>query len=419
MTELRVHPEPTVASGVETTPPASGPLAGLRVLELGSLIAGPFAGRLLADMGATVIKVESPDRPDPMRDWGHGSKNGRRVWWPVLSRNKRCVTINLRDPAGQDVFRDLARSSDAVIENFRPGTLERWNLGYDQLRAINEALILVRVSGYGQTGPYASRPGFASVGEAMGGLRYLNGEPGEIPPRMGISLGDSLAAMYAVQGLLAALYHRERTGQGQEVDVSILESCFSLLESVVPEYTAFGLVREPTGPRLSGIAPSNVYKSSDGRHIVIAANQDTLFARLCAAMERPDLAEDPRFADHRARGEHQDAIDAEVRAWAARHTAAEIDDLLATSGVVCGPIYSVADIVADPHVQARDMLVAHDDPEIGTFLGPGMTPRFGGTPGVVRWTGRWQAGADNDAVYGELLGYDADRRAELRDAGAI
>lgn len=398
---------------------ATGPLAGVRVLELGSLIAGPFAGRLLADMGATVIKVESPDRPDPMRDWGHGSKNGRRVWWPVLGRNKRCVTIDLRTEAGQSLLRELAQSCDGIIENFRPGTLERWGLGYDALAAAHPGLILVRVSGYGQSGPYASRPGFASVGEAMGGLRYLNGEPGEIPPRMGISLGDSLAAMYAVQGFLAALHHREATGAGQEVDVSILESCMSLLESVVPEYTAFGLVRQPTGPRLSGIAPSNVYKSSDGRHIVIAANQDTLFARLCAAMGRPELATDPRFADHRARGDHQDEIDAEVAAWAARHTAAEIDELLATSGVVCGPIYSVADIVADPHVQARGMLVDHHDPEVGTFLGPGLTPRFADTPGEVRWTGRWEPGADNAAVYGDLLGYDAERIDALRADGVI
>ncbi len=399
----------------------AGPLTGLRIIEIGSLLAGPFAGRLAADMGATVVKIETPDRLDPMRTWGHGTVNGRALWWPVLSRNKHCVTLNLRDPEGQELFLDLVRESDAIIENFRPGTLDRWNLTFERLKEANPRLIVVRVSGYGQTGPYADRPGFASVGEAMSGMRYLNGEPGEIPPRMGISLGDSLAGMYAIQGLLAALYQRDALGgdEGQEVDVSILESCFSLLESIAPEFDALGLVREPTGPRLEGIAPSNVYRAGDGTHMVIAANKDTLFRRLCEAMGRPEMADDPRYRDHQSRGVHQDELDEEIAAWAAQHTGEEIDQLLARSGVVCGPVYTIADVFADPQVQAREMLVEHDDPEIGTFRGPGITPRFSATPGAVRWSGPWEPGAHNTEVFGDLLARDEETLAGLRDRGVI
>jgi formyl-CoA transferase len=401
-------------------PDSIGPLDGLRVLELGALLAGPFAGRLIADLGAEVIKVEPPDRPDPMRDWGQATYQGRSLWWPIVSRNKRCITLNLRAEEGQALLLDLVAKCDAVVENFRPGALERWNLGYERLHEVNPAIVLVRVSGYGQTGPYAGRAGYAAAAEAMGGLRYINGYPGEDPPRSGISLGDSLAGMFAAQGLLAALYQRDALGgrTGQVVDVSILESCFAMLESAAPEFDLLGKVREPSGSRLPGVAPSNVFETADCRRIVIAANQDSLFRRLCAVIERPELAEDPRYATHGARAEHQESLEAHIAGWALRHSAAEIAELLNAEGVVCGPIYSIEDIFADPHVRARGMLVEHRDPEIGSFTGPGVLPKFSETPGGVRWTGPWEMGADNAAVFGELLDLD-DRELEALEGRGV
>jgi formyl-CoA transferase len=394
----------------------AGPLSGVRVIELGALLAGPFAGQLLADLGAEVIKVEAPDRPDPMREWGHEHYEGRSLWWPLVSRNKRLVTINLREREGQALLLELVRDSDAIVENFRPGTLERWNLGFEQLQEANPRIVLVRVSGYGQTGPYAQRPGFAAAAEAISGLRYINGHPGELPPRMGISLGDSLAGMFAAHGLLAALYHRDALGgEGQVVDVSILEACFALLESTVPEYDRLGHVREPSGTRLPGVAPSNVFGSRDGQLVVIAANHDALFARLCQAMGRAELASDPRFATHRARYDNQSALEAEIQAWAATYTAAEIDAALARASVVCGRVNSIAEVFADPHVRAREMLVSHEDPELGTFLGPGVVPKFSRTPGAVRWSGRWQAGCDN----GDVLGRSDEELARLREERVV
>src|SRR4051812_14123480 len=349
----------------------TGPLDGVRILELGMLLAGPFAARLLADLGAEVIKVEAPDRPDPVREWGTGDVNGRRLWWPTHSRNKKLVTLDLRRPEGQRLCLRLVERCDAGIENFRPGTLEHWNLGWEELRAANPRLVLVRLSGYGQEGPYRERPGYASVAEAMSGLRYLTGFPGEPPPRLGISLGDSLGAVFAVQGLLAALYRRDALGGGgQVVDVSLVESCFALLESVAAEYGALGRVRGPAGTRLDGIAPSNIFRSRDGRWVVIAANQDTVFARLCAAMGRPELMDDERFRTHGARGEHQDELDAIVAEWAARYDGRELDRLLNEAGVVAGPVYTIADIFEDPHFRAREMIVEHEDPEVGVLAGP-------------------------------------------------
>lgn len=397
-----------------------GPLHGLRVLELGMILAGPFAGRLLADLGAEVIKVEAPDRLDPMREWGNGTVDGRKLWWPVLARNKKCVTLDLRSDEGRELLLELVAKSDAIVENFRPGTLERWGLSFERLREANPGIVLVRLSGYGQTGPYASRPGFASAAEAMGGLRYMNGFPGQAPPRFGISLGDSLAGMFAVQGLLAALYHRDALGgEGQVVDVSILESCFALTESVAPEYDRLGAVRGPSGTGLDGIAPSNVFESGDGKLVVIAANQDSLFKRLCDAMGRPELADDPRFVDHEARGRNQAEIEGEIQRWAAELTAAEIDAALADAGVVCAPIYSIADIFEDEHVRAREMLVQHEDPQLGPLAGPGVTPKFGATPGTVRWSGPWEPGAHNGEVYGELLGRSDEQLAALREAEVL
>jgi formyl-CoA transferase len=399
-----------------------GPLTGMRMIELGTLLAGPFAGRLLGDMGAEVLKVEAPGQPDPLRDWGHARYEGRSLWWPVQSRNKKCITLNLREPRGQELLLELVRVADVVTENFRPGTLERWNLGYERLSEANPGVVLARISGYGQTGPYAERAGFASVAEAMGGLRYINGFPGEAPPRTGISLGDSLAAMFAVQGILAALYRRDvlgGDGRGQVVDVSLMEASFALLESAVPEYDRLGIVRQPSGTGLKGVAPSNIFKSRDDTWVVIAANQDAVFRRLCGAMGRPELADDPRYATHVARGENQEEVDGLVAEWAARHDAHEIDRILNDAGVVCGPIYSIAEIFEDPQFRAREMLVEHVDPDFGPYVGPGIVPKFSETPGAVRWSGTWEEGSHNEEIYCGLLGLSPSELEGLREDGIV
>ncbi len=398
-----------------------GPLAGVRVLELGMLLAGPFTGRLLGDMGAEIIKVEPPGKPDPLREWGKARYKGRSLWWGVQSRNKKCVTLDLRTGKGQELLLELAKECDVVVENFRPGTLEKWNLGWEQLQDANPALVLCRVSGYGQTGPYASRAGFASVAEAMGGIRHLNGFPGEPPPRVHLSLGDSLAGMFAAQGILAALYRRDALGggRGQVVDVSLLESCFALLESTVPEYDRLGIVRGPSGTGLKGVAPSNIFRSRDGKWTVIAANADNVFGRLCAAIGAPELAEDERFSTHLARGEHQEEIEAIVAEWAATLDAEEIDRVLNDAGVICGPIYTIADIFEDEHFRARDMLVEHDDPEFGAYIGPGIVPKFSETPGAVRWSAPWAHGSHNRDVFGGLLGLSDEALAELAEEGVL
>jgi crotonobetainyl-CoA:carnitine CoA-transferase CaiB-like acyl-CoA transferase len=384
------------------------------------LLAGPFCGRLLGDLGAEVIKIEPPGQPDPLRDWGKARYEGRSLWWPVQSRNKKCCTLNLRTGRGQELLLELATHADALVENFRPGTLERWNIGPAALLEANPRLVIARVSGYGQTGPYAARAGFASVAEAMGGLRYINGFPGEDPPRMHISLGDSLAGMFAAIGVLAALYRREALGGGgQVVDVSLMEACFSLLESAVPEYDRLGIVRGPGGTGLQGVAPSNIFTSRDGRRIVIAANADGVFRRLCEAMGRPELADDPRFSTHLARGDNQQELEAIVTAWAAGKDATEIDETLNDAGVICGPIYTIADIFQDPQFRAREMLLEQVDPEFGTFIGPGIVPKFSATPGAVRWSATWDEGSHNAEVYGELLGLSEETLAELGEAGVV
>jgi formyl-CoA transferase len=398
-----------------------GPLAGVRVVELGMLLAGPFTGRLLGDMGAEIIKVEAPGQPDPLRDWGKARYQGRSLWWPVQSRNKKCVTLDLRQERGQELLLALAEQSDVLVENFRPGTLERWGLGPERLWETNPRLVVARVSGYGQTGPYGPRAGFASVAEAMGGIRYINGFPGEPPPRIHISLGDSLAGMFAVQGILAALYWRDALcgGRGQVVDVSLMESCFALLESAVPEYDRLGIVRGPGGTGLQGVAPSNIFESSDDTWIVIAANADNVFRRLCVAMEQPELADDERFATHIARGENQEELEGIVAAWAKRHTAADIDRILNDAGVICGPIYTIADIFEDEQFRAREMLVTHVDPDFGEYVGPGIVPKFSETPGEVRWSASWEEGSHNRDVYGGLLGLSDEELAELKEQGVL
>ncbi|MCX5043129.1 CoA transferase [Aldersonia sp. NBC_00410] len=398
----------------------TGALDGVTVIELGTLIAGPYGARLLGDMGADVIKIEPPDRPDPIRTWGQAELDGHHFFWTVHARNKRGITLDLRDPRGREVFLELVERADIIVENFRPCTLERWDLGYETLRGRNKGIILVRVSGYGQTGPDANKAGYASVAEAASGLRYLNGYPGQLPPRLALSLGDTLAGMFAAHGALAALYRRSVTGEGQVVDTSLLESCVAVQESTIPDYDVGGVVRGPSGTRLDGIAPSNLYPTADGSHVIIAANQDTVFARLCAAMDRPELAQDPRFADHGARGRNQDELDALIGRWSATFDATDLTEKLSAAGVVVGPVNTVAEVVTDPQLLERGMIAEHFDIRIGrNVLGPGIVPQLTGTPGRIRNAGPPEPGADNAAVYGELLRMDNEEIAKLRAAGVI
>jgi formyl-CoA transferase len=403
---------------VNTSP--TGALDGIRVLEVGTLISGPFAGRLLGDMGADVIKIEPPGAPDPLRTWGQAELDGHHFFWTVHARNKKAVTLNLRERAGRELFLDLVEKSDIVVENFRPGTLEKWSLGYDVLRERNRGIILVRVSGYGQSGPEAHKAGYASVAEAASGLRYLNGFPGGPPPRLALSLGDSLAGMFAAQGALAALYRRSITGEGQVVDAALTESCLAIQESTIPDYDVGGVVRGPSGTRLERIAPSNIYRSADGSWVVIAANQDTVFRRLCDAMGRPELSTDDHFATHVARGRNQDELDKIIGDWAAERQPADIIDTLSAAGVIAGPINTVAEVVEDPQLRARGMLVEHWDERVERpVLGPGIVPVLSETPGSVRNAGPARPGQHNDEVYLELLGRTDAEIAALKSEGVI
>lgn len=403
-----------------TTSAPSGPLVGVRVLELGSIIAGPFATRLLGDFGAEVIKIELPGVGDPLREWGVHRHEGRALWWSVQSRNKKLITLDVRRPAGRELCLQLLAECDVLVENFRPGTLEKWGLGPDRLHEANPGLIIARISGYGQTGPYADRPGFASAGEAVGGLRSINGFPDQAPPRAGISLGDSLAAMVTAQGILMALYHRDACGgSGQVVDTAITESCFSLLESMVPDYGKLGVVRQPSGTVLPHVAPSNVYRTRDDKWVVIAANGENLWRRLCEVMQRSDLLIDDRFGTLRGRVEHMAELDAIIGEWTAQHDAGEIDRILVAADVVYGPVNSIADIFHDPQFRARDMLVEVEDPEVGPLTVPGVVPKLSATPGDPVSTGAWELGTHNDQVYRELLGLDDDQLAELAADGTI
>ncbi|MFI9534756.1 CaiB/BaiF CoA transferase family protein [Nocardia fusca] len=398
----------------------TGALDGIRVLEIGTLISGPFAGRLLGDMGAEVIKLEPPDAPDPLRTWGQAELDGHHFFWTVHARNKKAVTLNLREDAGRDLFLELAAKSDIIVENLRPGTLERWGLGYDALRERNRGIILVRVSGYGQTGPEARKAGYASVAEAASGLRHMNGFPGGPPPRLALSLGDSLAGMFAAQGALAALYRRTVTGEGQIVDAALTEACLAVQESTIPDYDIGGVVRGPSGTRLEGIAPSNIYRTADGSWVVIAANQDTVFRRLCAAMDQPELATDERFANHTARGRNQDELDAIIGEWAARRQPGEIIATLGEAGVISGPINTVAEVVTDPQLNARGMIADHYDERIERNVkGPGVVPVLSATPGTIRNAGSARPGQHNDEVYSGLLGKSAAEVAALRSQGIV
>lgn len=396
-----------------------GPLADIRVVEMGSLLAGPFCGQLLADFGAEVIKVEAPGTGDPMRVWGRYRKEGRTLWWPVIARNKKSVTLNLREPEGQELARRLIEGADILIENFRPGTMERWGLGYDVLSAINPGLIMVRVSGYGQTGPYAQRAGFGAIGEAMGGIRHVTGYPDMPSSRVGISLGDSLAATFGALGALTALHHRETNGgRGQVVDVGIYEAVLALMESTIPEYALTGYIRGRTGPVLPFIAPSNIYPTSEGGYVLIAANADNPFRRLATALGHPEWAEDPRFATHHARGEHMEEIDSLIAAWTRERTADEILAAMVEAGVPAGKVYTAADMMDDPQYAARENIVWVEDPEIGPVPMQNVVPRLTETPGSVRWTGP-ALGEHNVEIFGGLLGLSEEEQARLRERGVV
>jgi formyl-CoA transferase len=395
---------------------SAGPLAGLKVLELGQLIAGPFATKTLADFGADVVKVEAPAGGDPLRKW-RLLKDGTSVWWQVQSRNKRSIALDLKDLAAQDIVRRLAAECDVLVENFRPGAMEGWGLGPDALLALNPRLVILRVSGYGQTGPYRDRPGFGVVAEAMGGLRHLTAEPGRVPVRVGVSIGDTLAALHGVIGILVALQERQRSGKGQVIDVALYEAVFNCMESLLPEYSAFGAVREPAGSALPGIAPTNAYRCGDGGYALVAGNGDSIFKRLMAAVGRADLAGDPGLATNTGRVARVQELDAAIGEWTARRTVDEVLAALDAAQVPAGRIYTVADIAKDPHYQARGMLEEVRMDDGSTLAVPGVVPKLSRTPGGHRRNAP-TLGQDTDAVLREV-GLSAEQIAALRDKGVI
>ena len=393
------------------------PLSGLRVIELGQLIAGPFASKMLGEFGADVIKIEPPETGDPLRVW-RMLHEGTSVWWAAHARNKRSITLNLREPEGQDVIRQLAKDADIVIENFRPGALEKWGIGFKDLHAINPKLIMLRVSGYGQTGPYKDRPGFGVIGEAMGGLRYLTGEAGRPPVRTGVSIGDTLSGLHGVIGILLALRHREQQGGvGQEVDVALYESVFNMLESVLPEYSKFGAIRQPSGASMPGIAPTNAYLCQDGKYALIAGNGDSIYKRLMQMIAREDLANDPKLARNAGRAEHADLIDAAISAYPAQHS---LDDVLAAmnaAGVPAGKSYDAADIANDPHYQAREMILNATLADGSVVQVPGIVPKLSKTPGQITRSAP-ELGQHTTEIL-ESLGISASQQADWKARGVI
>ena len=396
-----------------------GPLSDLRVIELGSLIAGPFCGQLLGDFGAEVIKVEPPGAGDPMRTWGRQKEGEASLWWPVVARNKKAVTLDLRQAEGQALLKDLVAHSDFLLENFRPGTLEKWGLGWSELSAINPRLIMIRVSGFGQTGPRAQDPGFGAIGEAMGGLRYVVGDPSTPPSRTGISIGDSLAATFACVGALSALHVREQTGRGQVVDSAIYEAVLNMMESLVTDYDQRGVIRERTGAILPNVAPSNVYPTRDGL-VLIAANQDAVFRRLCLAMGRPELADDERYSTHAARGARQAELDALVSQWTQQYPTERVLEVLRQkdTAVPSGLIYRAPDMLNDAHFKAREAIVSTPHPSFGTLRMQNVAPKLSETPGAVRSPAP-ELGQHNEEVFLRLLGLDAARYQGLRSRGVI
>jgi formyl-CoA transferase len=395
-------------------PARFGALCDIRVVEMGQLIAGPFCGQLLGDMGAEVIKIEPPGEGDPMRQWGRGQP----VWWEVIARNKKSVSINLRTTEGQALARRLIGQADILIENFRPGMLESWNLDPKDLLAAHPRLIVARMSGFGQDGPYAQRTAFGLIGEAMGGWRHIVGEPDRPPSRMGVSIGDSLAATYGCLGALSALHHREKTGQGQIIDSALYEAVLQVMEALIPEYTVAGLTRERSGAILPGIAPSNVYQARDGDYL-IGANQDGIFKRLCAAMGRPALADDPRYATHAARGKHQGELDGLINDWTRTLSIEALEAVLIEHGVPAGRVYRAPEMLNDPHFAAREAIVTMPHPRWGEIKMQGVFPKLSETPGGVRALAPQTVGEHNAEILGGRLGLSTDELTSLARDGVI
>ena len=394
----------------------NGPLSDLKVVEMGTLIAGPFCARLLAEFGAEVVKIETPGSGDPLRKWRRLHR-GNSLWWYAQARNKKSVAIDLKNPEGQAVARRLAEGADIVVENFRPGTLEKWGLGYEQLSQRNPGLVMVRLSGFGQSGPYRDRPGFGAIGESMGGMRYITGYPDRAPVRVGISIGDSLAAMFGAMGALMAIHHRGRSGRGQVVDVALYEAVFAMMESMLPEYGMEGFVRERSGASLPGIVPTNTYPCRDGKFVVIGANADSIFKRMMRAIGRPDLAEDPSVATNEGRVRRTDELDRVIGDWTASHDLDHVLEVLEGAEVPCGKIYSIADIAADLHYRARGMIERHRLEDGAELLLPGIVPKLGETPGETRWVGP-KLGEHTDEVLAGL-GVSREEIARLRAIGAV
>jgi len=405
----------------QSSQPAPGPLAGVRVIELGQLIAGPFCGKTLADFGAEVVKIEPPGKGDPLRKW-RMLKNGNSVWWEVQSRNKQSVTLDLTQPEGQDILRELVKEADVLIENFRPGKMEEWGLGYEDLKKLNPRLVMARISGYGQDGPYRDRPGFGIIAESMGGLRYLTAEPGRVPVRVGVSIGDTLAALHAVIGILMALYHRDRShrdargGEGQAIDIALYESVFNCMESLLPEYSAFNAVREAAGSALPGIVPSNAYPCKDG-WILIGGNGDGIFRRLMKAIARDDLGTAPDLASNDGRVKRVADIDGAITAWTQARDKTEALKVLGDHDVPSGAIYSIADIAADAQYKAREMILNITTRDGYTVDVPGIVPKLSATPGGIRNTAP-RLGEDTEAVL-QRAGVKAETIADLRSRGVI
>lgn len=402
-----------------------GPLHGIRVVEMGTHVAGPFAGQLLGDFGAEVIKVEQPTGGDPMREWGPVRPQGLSLWWPILARNKKSVTLDLRRPEGQELARRLiTETADVLLENFRPGTLERWGLGPEDLQRERPDLVIARVSGYGQTGPYSRRAGFGSIGEAMGGIRHLTGSPDRPPARVGVSLGDALAGVFTAWGITMSLLERERSKtngggrKGQVVDVAIYEAVLTLMESLLPDYELGGHTRGRTGSVLPNVAPSNLYETADGVLVLIAANADAPFRRLATVMGQPDLADDERYATHLSRGEHADELDMLIENWTRKHKAGDLVELLAEHGVPAGQIYTAAEMLADPHFAAREAILSRSHPTLGDLHMQAPCPRLSASPGSVRSLGP-EHGEHDDEVFGGLLGLDAGELERLRSDGIV
>ena len=395
---------------------STGPLAGFRVIELGQLLAGPFAGCMLGYFGAEVIKIEPPQGGDPIRTWRE-MRGDTSLWWRSLARNKKSVTIDLKSEEGVELVRRLIDQADVVIENFRPGVVEKWGLGPDSFRDSNPGLVYARISGYGQDGPYASKPGFASVCEGMSGFRYVNGHPGEAPVRPNLSIGDTISGIHAALGIAMALLEKQRSGTGQVVDVALVESMFNLMEAVVPEFDGNGVIREPSGSTVTGIVPTNTYRCRDGRYVVIGGNGDSIFQRLMQAAGRTDMAQDPRLASNQGRVEHEPEIDAVLADWCASHDARDLLEILDEARVPAGPIYNVADMLEDPHFNARGLFESVEIDGQPLKI-PALVPRLSRTPGETRWPGA-ELGAANEEVLGGLLGLDEARLAELRAASVI